>query len=117
MYNKGCTEESELTIPEYILLEGKLVIADDNNCEKINLKNWYTIEVGANKCNSMTSLSLTDCPYLSSIIIGDNSFQGVLTLVISNTPLLNSFVVGADSFKFVTAMRIESIVYNTGFIA
>ena len=66
MYYDGCNAETTLQdLPVYIQTDGKLVVNEDTECEKILLKNWNTI-VSYASCYEpiFDDFVLSDYPYL-----------------------------------------------------
>ena len=77
-----------------------LVIASDNDCEKIKLPYWKSITVNAGYCNNMEDdLMISSYYYLESIIIkastttSSSTLANLNSLTIMNNPLLKSVVV------------------------
>ena len=68
-----------------------MVVADDNDCDKLLQNGWITITVNAGLCNSMTSdLIISNNPCIESIYIHKNSLKYTNSVVISNNPQLQS---------------------------
>ena len=114
IYHNGCGTTvrrslSSLSLPDYILPNGKLGVANDNVCEKINLKYWSIIEANDDLCNTIEEdVAISDYPYLNTLAIGKNSFMNTTQLILRNLPNLNSFSVGEMSFENAHRVIVDS---------
>ena len=112
IYNKGCDVETTLPeLPSYLNPYGKLIVTSDEGCEKINLKNWYTIEVGNDLCNDLEEdLNIADYPYLESMVIGSGSLMNVTQVIFKNLPTFNMLTVGENAFMNTNRVVVESSI-------
>ena len=113
IYNNGCGTTvrrllSTVSLPDYIQANGKLLIANDDVCEKVNLKYWSVIEVNDDLCNDIEDMAISDYPYLTTLTVGKNSFTNVPQLILRNLPIFNLFTVGENSFANTNHVVVDS---------
>ena len=113
IYNNGCGTTvrrslSTVSLPDYIQANGKLGIANDDVCEKINLKYWSVMEANDDICNDFEDMAISDYPHLTTLTIGKNSFTNVPQLILRNLPNFNSFTVGENSFANTNRVVVDS---------
>ena len=112
IYNKGCNAETTLPeLPSYLAPYGKLIISSDEICEKINLKNLNSIQVGDDLCNDLEEdLNIADYPYLESMVIGSGSLMNVTQVIFKNLLAFNMLTVGENAFMNTNRVVVESSI-------
>ena len=86
-----------------------LVISDEDSCELLFETNWKTILVNENSCNTLyTDLSITGYPRLERIEIKDNALISVTTLTLTDNPQLTTLIMGNSAFQFTKRVELSS---------
>ena len=72
-----------------------LIIGDEKDCELLHITNWTGITVKSGFCNSeYWNLTLSDYRCLEKLVVGNNSLKYLESLTISNNPRLSQIVIG-----------------------
>ena len=85
-----------------------LTVSSDSDCEKLHQDRWTSITVNSGLCNSMRgNLSISNYPYLQSIMLKKNSLKYLNSFVISNNPQLTTLTI--EDGTYYSDTNIESV--------
>ena len=88
-----------------------LFINNDNDCTKISQYEWSSITVRNGVCNQITSsISITNNPNLTFIVVGSDSFQNVASLTVENCTGLNEIEIGRNSMINAGSLVLKSSI-------
>lgn len=89
-----------------------LILANDNEFDKLNDKNWSSITVNEDLFKEMRDeMVLNDYPHVQYILIQKGSFRRISNLTISNLPELKTIIIEDDSFYYTASLTLLSILY------
>ena len=85
-----------------------LTVSSDSDCAKLQEHGWKSITVNSGLCNSMRGdLSISNYPFLQSIVLKKNSLKYLNSFVISNNPQLTTLTIEDGTWHSDT--NIESV--------
>ena len=89
-----------------------LILANDNEFDKLNDKNWSSITVNEDLFNEMRDeMVLNDYPHVQYILIQKESFRRISNLTISKLPELKTIIIEDNSFYYTASLTLLSILY------
>lgn len=89
-----------------------LILANDNEFDKLNDKSWSSITVNEDLFKEMRDeMVLNDYPHVQYILIQKESFRRISNLTISKLPELKTIIIEDNSFYNTISLTLLSIFY------
>ena len=89
-----------------------LILANDDEFDKLNDKSWSSITVNEDLFNEMRDeMVLNDYPHIQFILIQKDSFRRISNLTISKLPELKTIIIEDNSFYNTISLTLLSIFY------
>ena len=89
-----------------------LILANDDEFDKLNDKNWSSITVNEDLFKEMRDeLILNDYPHVQYILIQKESLRRISNLTISKLPELKTIIIEDNSFYNTISLTLLSIFY------
>ena len=89
-----------------------LILANDDEFDKLNDKSWSSITVNEDLFNEMRDeMVLNDYPHIQFILIQKESFRRISNLTISKLPELKTIIIEDNSFYNTISLTLLSIFY------
>ena len=89
-----------------------LILANDDEFDKLNDKSWSSITVNEDLFNEMRDeMVLNDFSHVQYILIQKESLRRISNLTISNLPELKTIIIEDDSFYYTASLTLLSILY------